>query len=134
MFVSPIHTLATLDDDLYGTRASNNQNTTLSSRKADREGHTADAIGDALFCITLMVRFRRRGVPQSRNVSSLLDAVLEGSGEHSLQGVIVTADRGYGKFELIQELLRHRIWSMLVMPDQVKMSSICGEVLFGCRA
>lgn len=92
MFVSPTHTLATLDDDLYGTRASNNQVETISSRKADREGHTADAIADELFRITLMVRFRRRGVSQSSNVSSLLDAVLEGRGEHSLHGFIVTAD------------------------------------------
>ena len=105
MFVPPIHTLATLDDDLYRTRASNNQVKTISSRKADREGHTADAIADALFRITSMMRFRRRGVSQSSNVSSLLDAVLEGGGEHSLHGFIVTADRGYGKLEIIQELL-----------------------------
>lgn len=119
MFVSPTHTLATLDDDLYGTRPSDNQVKTISSRKADREGHTADAIADALFRITLMVRFRRRGVTQTSNVSSLLDALLEGRGEQSVHGLVVTAERGYGKLELIEELVRHCVWAILVMPDHV---------------
>ena len=62
MFVSPVYTLATLDDNVYGSRAVDNQVKTLNSRKADREGHAADAIADALFRITIMVRFRRRGI------------------------------------------------------------------------
>jgi hypothetical protein len=41
--------------------ATGNQVKTLSARKADREGHCADAIADALFRITIFVRFRRRG-------------------------------------------------------------------------
>ena len=45
-------TLATLDDDVYGTRAVENQVKTLSARKADREGHTAEVMADALFRIT----------------------------------------------------------------------------------
>ena len=59
--VNPVHTLATLDDDLYGTRAGDNQVKSINSRKADQERHTADSIADAFFRITLMVRFRRRG-------------------------------------------------------------------------
>jgi hypothetical protein len=39
VFLAPNHTFATLDDDLCGTRAAENQVKTLSSRKADREGH-----------------------------------------------------------------------------------------------
>jgi hypothetical protein len=61
VFLTPMQLFATLDDDLYGTEASDNQVKTLSLRKADREGHTADAIADALFRVTLAVRFRRRG-------------------------------------------------------------------------
>ena len=61
VFINPVHTLATLDDDLCGTRAGDNQVKSLSIRKADREGHTADAIVDALFRVKLIVRFRRRG-------------------------------------------------------------------------
>ena len=66
-----MYTFATLDDDLYGTRARDNHVKTLSARKADREGHTANAVADALFRVTLMVRFRRRGEWQSTNVSKL---------------------------------------------------------------
>ena len=67
IFVSPTYGLSTLDDYLYHTRALENQVKTLSSRNADREGHAADAIADALFSNTLMVRFRRRGISQSSN-------------------------------------------------------------------
>lgn len=49
-----MHKFATLDDDLSGTRAVDNQVKMLSSRKADREGHCSDAIADDLFCVTLM--------------------------------------------------------------------------------
>lgn len=51
----------TLEDDLYGTGASDNQVKTLSARKADNNGHRADVICDALFWVTLGIRFRRRG-------------------------------------------------------------------------
>jgi hypothetical protein len=39
LFLTPNHTYATLDDDLYETRATDNQVKSLSARKADREGH-----------------------------------------------------------------------------------------------
>lgn len=52
--------LATLDDDLYRTRAADGQVKMLSSRKADKEGHSADAVADALFRVVLALRFRRR--------------------------------------------------------------------------
>ena len=61
LFLSPNHTFGTLDDDLYGTRAKDNQVKSLSARKADKEGHTAHAIADAIFRVNLMVRFSRRG-------------------------------------------------------------------------
>lgn len=48
VFLNPNHLFATLDDDLCGTRASDNQVKTLSARKADEERHTADAIADVL--------------------------------------------------------------------------------------
>ena len=119
IFFSPTHTLATLDDDLYGTRATDNQVKTLSNRKSDREGHAADTIADALFRVTLMVRFRRRGVSQAENVSMLVQAILEGRGEQTLHGFIVTADRGYGKISLMRELLHLRIGSITVMPEHL---------------
>lgn len=93
--------MATLDDDLYGTRAQDNQVKTLSARKADREGHQADVLADALFHMTLALRFRRRGEKQSQNVGKSLGGILDGRGEQSLTGFIITADRGYGKYALL---------------------------------
>jgi hypothetical protein len=94
LFLTPNHTYATLDDDLYGTRAADNQVKSLSARKADREGHCADAFADALFRITFFVRFRRRGRTQGENVSQLLNYILESRGEQSFHGFTMTADRG----------------------------------------
>lgn len=48
VFLTPAHTFATLYDDLYGSKASENQVKTLNARNVDREGHTADAIAFAL--------------------------------------------------------------------------------------
>lgn len=80
IFLTPAHTIVTLDDDLYGTRSKDNQVKTLSARKADREGHAADVVSDALFRLTYAVRFRRRGQSQSDNVEKLLDVLMEGRG------------------------------------------------------
>ncbi|CDF37457.1 unnamed protein product [Chondrus crispus] len=119
IFLSPVHTFATLDDDLYGTRARDNQVKTLSMRKADREGHAADAIADALFCVTIAVRFRRRGEPQSTNVLELICTLIEGRGEQCLHGLVIKADRGYGSESLIRTLLQHGIGSILVMSQHL---------------
>lgn len=119
IFLSPVHTFATLDDDLYGTTARDNQVKTLSMRKADREGHTADAIADALFRLTIAVRFRRRGEPQFTNVSEFIRTLIEGRGEQCLHGLVITADRGYGSESLIRTLLQHGIGSILVMPQHL---------------
>jgi hypothetical protein len=119
VFLTPLYTLATLDDDLYGTRSSDNQVKTLSSRKADKEGHCADALADALFRITFMVRFRRRGEAQSLSVSKLLEDVLYARGEQSVCGFTITADRGYAKMSLVRALNGLGISSMFVMPDHI---------------
>lgn len=49
------HTTVTLEDDLYGTRTTDNQVKTLSARNVDKEGHSAYKIFDGLFRITLEV-------------------------------------------------------------------------------
>lgn len=119
VFFTPVHTFATLDDDLYGTRAKDNQVKTLSSRKADREGHAADTVADALFRVTLAVRFRRRGQTQTTNVIKLLDILVESRGEQSLHGLVLTADRGYGSMSLMRILMGRGIGSMLIMPQHL---------------
>ena len=112
-------TLATLDDDLYGTRAVENQVKTLSARKVDREGHTADVIADELFKITLGIRFRRRGEGQHENVQKLLTHMLEGRTGQSLCGFTITADCGYGSLKLIEELNKQGVSAIFVMPGHV---------------
>lgn len=47
-FIS-LHLLATIDDDLFGIRAADNQVITLSNQNADKEWHTTYAVADALF-------------------------------------------------------------------------------------
>ena len=54
----------TLDDEMYGTRARDNQVKALSDRKSKAEGCIADVVADALFRIAFSVRFRRRGDKQ----------------------------------------------------------------------
>lgn len=75
----------------------NNKVKMLSTRKANREGHSADAVADALSRIVLALRFRRRRESQAESVRKLVTALLDGRGEKSLDGCIFTADRGYGK-------------------------------------
>lgn len=99
------HTTVTLDADLYGTRARDNQVKTLSSRKADKEGHSADVLCDTLFRITLGVRFRRRGDSQASNADKLLDVFNSGHGEISLRRIVASADRGYGSLKLLKNLI-----------------------------
>lgn len=50
-------TIVTLDDDLYGTQAKDNQVKTLSSRKAEKEGNSDVVICDVVFQKALGVRF-----------------------------------------------------------------------------
>ena len=133
VFLVPTHLLATLDDDLYGTRANDNQVKTLSARKADKEGHTVDAIADALFRITLAVRFRRRGESQTSNVRSLIEYLMEGRGEQSMHGFVITADRGYGRVSLMRELMGRGIGSIMVMPEHLMMCHpFVGRSYFSC--
>lgn len=92
--LNPTNALLTLDDDFYGTMSRENQVKMLSARKADKEVHTTDMVRDALFRITLAVRFRMRGESQSSNVEKLVDTLTEDRGEMSMHGMILTADMG----------------------------------------
>lgn len=116
---TPLYQMATLDDDLFGTRAADNQVKMLSNRKADREGHSADAVADALFRIVLALRFRRRAEPQHVSVRKLIDSLMDGRGEKSITGCIVTADRGYGNERFMKILMEQGLGSIFVMPDHI---------------
>lgn len=119
VFCSPSHLLATLDDELYRTRASDNQLKTLSARKADKEGHMADVIADSLFRVVLATRFRRRQESQERNVTKLIEVLLDGMRQKSLSGFVLTGDRGYGKLSLVQELRKLGVGTIFIMPSHL---------------
>ena len=128
IFFQPHFQMATLQDDLYGTRAQDNQVKTLRVRKADREGHQADVFADALFRMTLAPRFRRRGEKESQNVGKFLGGILDGRGEQSLTGFIITADRGYETYALLKEVLKDGI-SFCHATAHHKVPSICWFVI-----
>jgi len=118
-FLSPTHIFATLDDDLNGTGGSDNHIKSSGPRKADKEVHSLDAIADVLFRTTLMAKFRRRGEAQVPNVEKLLDGLLEAREEQKLTGFLVTADRCYGNFEMVQKLGTRGIGFMFIMPEHL---------------
>lgn len=119
IFLHVVHLFLTLDDDLFGTRAADNQVKLLSSRKADKEGHSADAVADALSRIVFGLRFRRRGETQVDAVKALLSGIFEGKGEDSLNGCMVTADRGYGKESFLNLMASFGVASAFIMPDHI---------------
>ena len=84
-------------------------------RKADREGHSADAVADALFCITSTVWFRRREEEQTLNIEKLIEALLETRKEKKLTEFITTADRGCGNFSMVEGLERRGIGFVSIM-------------------
>lgn len=51
IFMHVLNLFLTLEDDVFETRVSENQVKRLSSRKADKEGYSADGDTDALSCI-----------------------------------------------------------------------------------
>lgn len=116
MFFVPLHQVVTLDDDLMGTRAQDNPVKMLSPRKADKEGHCADVVADALFRLVLLHRFRRRGEDGATGVRAVLSALTDGRGETSLVSCILAADRGYGKPEFIDVIRRFRLSTLLIHP------------------
>lgn len=87
----------TSDDDLFGTRSTHNQLKKLSSRRSDREGIVAYVIFDAWFRLTLGTLFNLSGEIQLYGIRKLLDDLLDGCDEEILEGLLVTADHGYGK-------------------------------------
>lgn len=119
VFCHILHMFATVDDDLFGTRAADNQVKMLSARKADREGHSADAVADALSRVVMALRFRRRGESQVESVGKLLSTLLDGKGQEALNSCVVTADRGYGKESFLNLFTSFGLAAVFVMPDHI---------------
>lgn len=122
IFLHLLHLTLTLDDDLFGTRATDNQVKTLSCRKADREGHSADTVACAISRVVFALRFRRRGEGQVEAVKRLLTEMFEDVGPEARNSCIVTADRGYGKESFINVMASLGLSSVFIMPDHVLRS------------
>ncbi|PXF42597.1 hypothetical protein BWQ96_07692 [Gracilariopsis chorda] len=111
--------LVTLDDDLFGTRACDNQVKTLSARKGDKEGHSADTVADALFRVLLTLRFWRQGEKNTDSVNNMLGSLLDGRSEEALNACHVTADRGYGKWSFQEIIPRHGLSCVMFMAEHL---------------
>lgn len=101
VFVIPAFHTVTLDDDLVGTRARDNQVKYLSSLKSEKEGRMADVVTDALQNVVMSVRFHCCGEPQEAGTRATIERLLEDQGHHSLSSLILTAERGYGRYSLV---------------------------------
>ena len=102
VYLNPNHLFCTLDDELLGTRAEDNQVETFSYRKADREGHSMTAVADAIFrVIPGNTDGGRRGESKKAAVAKLLGELLDNRGEKCLEGICFDfgpriCDAGYG--------------------------------------
>lgn len=94
----------TIDDDLYGTRAADNQVKTLGHRKAVAERHAEDFIADVSHEATLDVRFRRRGEKYKSATALAVERLVETRCDVSRSLVFATADRGYVHQSFVAEL------------------------------
>lgn len=95
---------ASLDEDLYGTRATDNQVKSLNKRSADAEGNTADFIVDVFQQVTLGVRFRRRGENLHVATALVLSRSFETREEVSRGSIFVTVNRGYARASFMAEV------------------------------
>lgn len=59
--------------------------------------HTPDSFACGFFRINFQSRFMRRHESQVDNVRRLMETVLDGREDEALAGLIISANRGYGK-------------------------------------
>ena len=109
----------TLDDDLFGSRARDNQVKNISTRKADKEGHCANALCDALFLVCLALRFRSRGETNVSNYIKLVDVLSSSTRGVPLAGVLLVADRGFANWQAICRFAERGVSGLLVMPEHL---------------
>ena len=119
VFFVPDHIMVTLDDDLYGTRSRENQVKSISTRKADKEGHSAIAVCEALFRPTLAIRFCRRGEKQELTVNEVMRSLIGNCGQVSLKGMLLTADRGFGSVRGVVNLTSFGFGSIFIFSQHL---------------
>lgn len=109
----------TLNDNIFGTRAVDNQFKTLSNKKADRGAETSDVIADGLFRIVHGIHLRRRVEINENAVSKLMLPLLEGGVEQAFNVLTFTADRGYGNERFTNELHQSGVRVILFWLDHL---------------
>lgn len=109
----------TLEDDLFGTSAADNQVQTPRKLKTDKEGHAADEIADCYLQLVLDGRFRRRGEKKDLDATSALKRAFDSRGEVALNSVMLTADRDYGRPSFLEEVRKLGPSFLFVMPNHI---------------
>ena len=104
-----------------GSRAQDNQVTTISYRKADVEGHSMTAVADALFCIFLHARFVRRD-------ESITDFRLQNFQSYSktvvkMEGIVLTYGRGYSSEEMTTSIIQTGVACVCKMRENTTMTN-----------
>ncbi len=110
-------TVLTEDDDQHASRAKDNPNMVLMSRKASPEGSKADTIADAFNRTILAVRFQEKG---GKTVDKVLDALDRVKAAHETDGglrnMLYCADRGYCSPQLRRALHTRGLSFVLIAP------------------
>lgn len=118
-YFSPLHFLATFDDDIFGTRTADRQLKMTRSRRADCAGHSADALADALFCIVAAIQFWRSGDAQKESLRKMLMTLISRNGEEAVKDFIVLTDPVYEKGTFMEILSTVELRLFFVMLDNL---------------
>lgn len=78
LFYIPAFQFLTLDDEVMGTRSQSNPVKSISVRKSDREGKSADVVSDELFRFAIESRLHRRGEILTESINKQLKNVQYG--------------------------------------------------------
>ena len=96
-----------IDDELISSRAQDVESTTVSNRKAGKEGPVSDCLVCSLTSVLYGMMLCVKGVTQEENVALLLSNLPHLTSSHDK--VRLTFDRGYGKMPFVEEHARKKL-------------------------
>lgn len=117
VFVHVLYLTVTFDDNFFDIYAVDNQVDDLSSRKADAEEHSADALACTITRVVFVLRFQQREESQLEAVTNLLTEMFEVVGSQTLNICIVNTERGYRKESFMNVTVSFVLSSIFFMPD-----------------
>ena len=94
-----------------------------SFRKAEKEEHAADCLVDDLFRFTLDHLFRRLRKKNAGIVEKILQRIIDGHGEQSLPGFMITGDRCYGIFSMLERIARQKTSPIFLILNIIQSST-----------